>query len=101
MIVGEATRTTISKLKPENRRAVFLSIRSFFSTSVSYLQKRLPLQNVAKGIGMFESKLAKKLQPELDTSLVQDEWRVTALRKMLHYWMPTKGLTIFGNLYFL
>ena len=90
IVVGEATKTTIAKLKPDKRRAVFLSIRSFFATSVSYLRGHLPLQNaLLKALGCLNplkrtktargksiTRLAKKLQPGLDTSLIQDEWRV-------------------------
>ena len=88
--LGEATKMSIAKLKPDKRRAVFLSIRAFYSTSVSYVQGHLPLQNaLLKALGCLNpfkrtktargksiTRLAKKLQPDLDTSLVQDEWRV-------------------------
>ena len=64
--------------------------RTFYSTSITYLQSHLPLQNtLLKVLGCLNlvkrekassvkaiARLAKKLQPQLDVSIVQDEWQV-------------------------
>lgn len=88
--IGEATKKALAQLKPERRKNVLLGIRTFYSTSVTYLQSHLPLQNILlKALGCLNplkrekassvkaiARLAKKLQPQLDVSIVQDEWRV-------------------------
>lgn len=81
---------SLAQSKPEGRKSVVLGIRVFYSTSVAYLQSHLPLQNaLLKALGCLNplkrtkasstkaiARLARKLQPWLDVSLVQDEWRV-------------------------
>ena len=81
---------SLAQLKPERQKSVVLGIRVFYSTSVAYLQSHLPLQNaLLKVLGCLNplqrtkasstkaiARLARKLQPRLDVSLVQDEWRV-------------------------
>jgi len=45
MEIGEATRNSLSKIKEEQQKGVLLDIRKFLSTTVQYLQTKLPLTN--------------------------------------------------------
>ena len=91
--IGEATKKALAQIKPDHRKSVYLGIRTFYSTSVTYLQSHLPLQNtLLKALGCLNpvkrekassvkaiARLAKKMQPQLDVSIAQDEWRVYAV----------------------
>ena len=73
--IGAATKKASAQLKLERRMSVLVSIQTFFSTSVLYLQSYLPLQNtLLKALGKQcegNCKTGKKLQPKLDVSIVQ------------------------------
>lgn len=43
--IGEATRQSMKKVKPEQHKAVLLDIRQFFTITTQYLMKNLPLSN--------------------------------------------------------
>ena len=91
--IGEATEKALAQIKPDRRKYVYLGIRTFCSTSVTYQHSHLPLQNtLLKALGCLNpvkrekassekaiATLAKKLQPQLDVSIVQGEWRVYAV----------------------
>lgn len=91
--IGEANKKALAQIRPDRRKSVYLGIRTFYNTSVTYLQCHLPLQNtLLKALGCLNpvnrekassvkviARLAKKLQPHLDVSIVQDEWRVHAV----------------------
>ena len=50
--IGKATKKALAQIKLDRRKPVYLSIRTFYSTSVTYLQSHLPLQNtVLKALG--------------------------------------------------
>ena len=50
--IGDATKKALAQLKPERPKSVLLGIRAFYSTSVTYLQSYLPLQNtLLKALG--------------------------------------------------
>ena len=114
--IGDATKKALAQLKPERRKSVLLGIRAFYSTSVTYLQSHLPLQNtLLKALGCLNplkrekassvkaiATLAKKLQPQLDVSNVQDEWRVYSVdqeveqlekgQRVDHFWRAVFSL---------
>ena len=43
--IGEATEKALAQIKPDRRKSVYLGIRTFCSTSVTYQHSHLPLQN--------------------------------------------------------
>ena len=43
--IGEATKRALVDIKPDRRKSAYLGIRTFYSTSVTYLQSHLLLQN--------------------------------------------------------
>ena len=56
--IGDATKKALVQLKTERRKSVLLGIRTFYSTSVTYLQSHLPPQNTLhslESIRMSES----------------------------------------------
>ena len=121
--IGEATKKALTQIKPDRRKSVnYLGIRTFYSTSVTYLQSHLPLQNtLLKALGCLNpvkrekassvkaiARLAKKLQPQLDASIVQDEWRAYAVdedveqlhkeKRVDHFWQEVFNLkSLNGN----
>ena len=114
--IGDATKKALAQLKPERRKSVLLGIRAFYSTSVTYLQSHLPLQNtLLKALGCLNplkrekgssvkaiATLAKQLQPQLDVSNVQDEWHVYSVdqeveqlekgQRVDHFWRAVFSL---------
>ena len=109
--IGEATKKALAQIKPDRRKSVYLGIHTFYSRSVTYLQSHLPLQNtLLKVLGCLNpvkrekassvkaiARLAKKLQPQLDVSIVQDEWQVNAVDEDVEQLRKEK--TIFGKKY--
>lgn len=93
-----------------------LASAHFYSRSVTYLQFHLPLPNtLLKALGCLNpvkrekassgkatSTLAKKWQPQLHVSIVQDEWRVCAVdkdveqlhkeKRIEHFWQKVFSL---------
>jgi len=45
MEIGKATRNSMSKIKKEQQKGVLLDTRKFLSTTVQFLQTKLPLTN--------------------------------------------------------
>ena len=103
MEIGEATRSSLSKLKKEQHKGVLLDIRKFLSTTVQYLQTKLPLTNrtlrdlqclqpAARSKPESEScirSLAKKLPQVIlqhEVSAVTDEWKVYSVDDIPRTW---------------
>ena len=77
--IGDATKKALAQLQRERRKSVLLGSRVFYSTSVTYLQSHVPLQNTflkvlgclnpmkrekASSVKAIET-LAKKLQKKI------------------------------------
>ena len=114
--IGEITKKASAQIKPDHRKSVYLGIHTFYTTSITYLQSHLPLQNtLLKALGCLNpvkrekasrvkaiARMAKKLQPQLDVSIVQDEWRVYAVdedveqlhkeKRVDHFWQRVFNL---------
>jgi len=110
MEIGETTRSSLSKLKQEQHKGVLLDIRKFLSTTVQYLQTKLPLTNgtlrdlqclqpTARSTPVSEScirRLAKKLPQvilEDEVSVVTDEWKVYSVDDIPRSWYCVEDST--------
>jgi hypothetical protein len=90
IVIGSATRTALAELNCDQQRHCMLGIRSFFHTTVSQLQQKLPLNcNLLRQLGCVNPTKYKKestvasiesltglLQPKLNVSQVVDEWKI-------------------------
>ena len=103
MEIGEATRNSLSKLKPEKHKGILLDIRKFLSTAVQYLQTKLPLTNdtlrnlqclqpTARSKPESETfirRLATKLRQVIsqeEVSVVTDEWKLYSVDDIPRSW---------------
>lgn len=103
MEIGEATRHSLSKVKKEQQKGVLLDMRKFLSTTVKYLQTKLPLTNstlrdlqclqpTARSkpeSEVFIRRLAKKLPQVIspdEVSAVTDEWKVYSVDDIPRNW---------------
>ena len=88
IVIGDSTRKTLRELSSEQQRHTMLEIHSFFSTTTSYLQEKLPLgnqllkqlwclnpakRNEESTISSIKN-LASALQPKISETGVIDEW---------------------------
>ena len=94
-----------------------LGVRAFFCTAITHLQCKLPLQNtLLQDLGCLHPKqlerrltqsaiqnVPRKLQPEIDVSLVSDEWKALFLvsidkrQRIEHYWNDVFSLKSVAN----
>ena len=88
--IGDDTRKALGKLKTEKQKLVFLGIRSYYAAIASHMQTKLPLSNtLLRDLGCLNptkrtkqstvvsiQNLSRKLQPQIDASILQDEWKV-------------------------
>jgi len=103
MEIGEATRHSLSKIKKEQQKGVLLDMRKFLSTTVQYLQTKLPLTNgtlrdlqclqpTARSkpeSEVFIRRLARKLPQVIsqeEVSAVTDEWKVYSVDDIPRSW---------------
>ena len=86
-----------------------LGVRAFFCAAITHLQCKLALQNLLQDLGCLHpnqlerrctqsaiQNVARKLQPEIDVSLVSDEWKalqsdsdldsIDKEQRIEHYW---------------
>ena len=90
LIIGDETRRALGKLKSEKQKSALLGIRSFFAAVVSHMQSELPLDNtLLRNLGCLNptkrdkrttlisiKNVSSMIQPQLDSSIVQDEWKM-------------------------
>ena len=98
-----------------------LGVRTFFCAAITHLQCKLPLQNnLLQDLGCLHPKhlelrrtqsaiqnVARKLQPEIDVSLVSDEWKalqsdsdidsIDKEQRIEHYWNDVFALKSVAN----
>ena len=53
--IGEATKKALAQIKPDRRKSVYLGIRTFYSTSVTYLVSSPSSEHSLKRIRMSQS----------------------------------------------
>ena len=90
LIIGDETCRALGKLKSEKQKSALLGIRSFFAAVVSHMQSKLPLDNtLLRNLGCLNptkrdkrttlisiKNVSSMIQPQLDSSIVQDEWKM-------------------------
>ena len=95
-----------------------LGVRAFFCAAITHLQCKLLLQNnLLQDLGYLQPKqlerkrkqsaiqnVARKLQPEIDVSLVSDEWKalqsdsgIDKEQRIEHYWNDVFALKSVAN----
>ena len=94
-----------------------LGVRAFFCAAITHLQCTLPLHNnLLQSLGYIHPKqlerrrtqsaiqnVPRKLQPEIDVSLVSDEWKALFLvsidkrQRIEHYWNDVFALKSVAN----
>ena len=95
VVIGDKTRTQLTKLKPDAQHRILISIRNFYTTVVKYLLDKFPLSNVLlQDLGCLNPlrrddptgiiailRVAEKLKGALPSTLtnLEDEWRVYQL----------------------
>ena len=56
VVIGDRARKGLDELPRDQQKNVMVGIRSFFMTTISYLQVKLPLDNqLLRQLGVFES----------------------------------------------
>ena len=90
VVIGDKTRKLLKTLSPDQQKNTMLGIRSFFSTTASFLLEKLPLSNqLLRELGCLNpvkrkkdstvasiESIASKLQPNISTTEVVDEWKL-------------------------
>ena len=108
-------------MKKDKERGFMLGVRAFFCAAITHLQCKLLLQNnLLQDLGCLHPKqlerrrtqyaiqnVARKFQPEIDVSLVSDEWKalqsdsdldsIDKEQRIEHYWNDVFALKPVAN----
>ena len=109
VVIGDRARKGLDELPRDQQKNVMLGIRSFFMTTISYLQAKLPLDNQllrqlrclnpvkrtkSSTVSSIES-VACTLQPKVDQTQVVDEWKVYQVDTDLPNYDPKERIEVF------
>ena len=119
--IGDRARGILRLLKKDKERGFVLGVRAFFCAAITHLQCKLLLQNnLLQDLGYLHPKqlerrrtqsaiqnVARKLQPEIDVSVVSDEWKalqsdsdidsIDKEQRIEHYWNDVLALKSVAN----
>ena len=119
--IGDRARGILRLLKKDKERGFMLGVRAFFCATITHLQCKLLLQNnLLQDLGYLHPKqlerrrtqsaiqnVPRKLQPEIDVSLVSDEWKalqsdsdldsIDKEQRIEHYWNYVFALKSVAN----
>ena len=108
VVIGDRARKGLDELPRDQQKNVMLGIRSFFMTTISYLQAKLPLDNqLLRQLGCLNpvkrtksstvsiESIACTLQPKVDQTQVVDEWKVYQVDTDLPNYDPKERIEVF------
>ena len=109
VVIGDRTRKLLKTLLPDQQKNTMLGIRSFFSTTASFLQGKLPLSNqLLRELGCLNpakrkkdstvtsiESIASKLQPNISTAEVIDEWKIFQIDTEIPDYDATERIDVF------
>ena len=119
--IGDRARGIRRLLTKDKERGFVLGVRAFFCAAITHLQCKLLLQNnLLQDLWYLHPKqlerrrtqssiqnVARKLQPEIDVSLVSDEWKalqsdsdldsINKEQRIEHYWNDVFALKSVAN----
>ena len=90
LVIGSGTKKALKELSPDQQKHILLGVQSFYGTAASKLQNKLPLESTflqqlgclnplkkskKSTVDSIES-LAGRLQSQLSSSEVVDEWKM-------------------------
>ena len=109
IVIGDKARKGLTELPHDQQKKVILGIRTFYSTAVSYLQEKLPLDNqLLRQLGCLNPMKRKKastalsiesiasaVQPKVNTTQLGDEWKVYQMDTNLPDYDPKQRIEVF------
>ena len=108
IVIGDEARKELSKLSDDQKRKVMLGVHRFYSTTVSYLQEKLPLDNkLLRQLGCLNpmkrkdstassiESIASAVQPKVNKTLLGDEWKVYQRDTNLPDYDPKERIEVF------
>ena len=109
IVIGDKARKGLIELPCAQQKKVILGICTFYSTTVSYLQEKLPLDNkLLRQLGCLNPMKRKKdstvssiksiasaIQPKVNKTQLVDEWKVYQMDTNLPDYDPKERIEVF------